>query len=379
MYSEEVLPDNLASIAAELAESGDLETASETESEIGTLARPAGAQGRGADPSAARLSTCSTRRRLGREGQRPGVAGERSRPSRAAARGDRGGDRVGRHGRRRLGLDDLAPGATRRSRWRCLQSRTCAASTSSSTRYAIARDLESYDGAMIEHNYGVGAARPGRPAGGQRRAAPRQERARAAGPVVRHPAGRRARLRACSTTRANGRRLARSPSRVIAAADGTRTTARRSRHTRCVARIGLATRQIRSRRGSMPRRALALAREIGEPQYFVPRSGSGRSCTSRTAADRAAELLAELLDGGGSASRSRRSRWPAPRSPPLRYPASVTFVDATSAYPLPSRWVQAAHLLAAGCWKQAAAVYADIGSLPNEALARTSSARSAAS
>jgi len=46
MYNEEVLPENLASIAGELADSGDLETASEIESEtlLGQLLRTGSAE-----------------------------------------------------------------------------------------------------------------------------------------------------------------------------------------------------------------------------------------------------------------------------------------------------------------------------------------------
>jgi hypothetical protein len=46
------------------------------------------------------------------------------------------------------------------------------------------------------------------------------------------------------------------------------------------------------------------------------------------------------------------------------------FVAATSDYPLPSAWVSAARSLAAMDYVAAASLYAEIGSLPDEAIAR---------
>ena len=151
-------------------------------------------------------------------------------------------------------------------------------------------------------------------------------------------------------------------------------------HTRCVAE-SIWRPAIIEPASQHAEAAVALAREIGEPQYFVPSFGLRAQIHVQDGQlAEAAELLDELLErwwiGVAISAESLACAAIAARGVPG---VNKAFVDATSAYPLPSRWVQAAHLLAAGCWKQAAAVYADIGSLPNEALARTSSARSAAS
>jgi len=368
MYSEEVLPEDLASIADKLAESGDLETASEIESEVGLWHDQQGHKEQAlvhllrgvallesAPPSPAKASALVSL---------ASVYALRGRLSEAIEAADESG-RIARA----VGVDDLAAWSHQTLALAYLQGGDVRGIAEFQRAYAIARDLESYDGAMIEQNYGVALLALGD--------------LREARAVQVHAKERAHRLGLAYATRLVDGALAcicyhsgewdearAIAERVIAAADSAATHGDTiDAHAVC-GRMDLATGngELASRHA---KEAVALAREIGEPQYFVPALGLQALIHVRHGrALEGAELLEELLDrwwiGVAISAESLACSAAAARElPGLR----EAFVAATSDYPLPSRWVQAAHLFAAGRSGEAAAVYADIGSLPDEALA----------
>ena len=91
MYSEEVLPEDLASIAGKLAESGDLETASEIESEVGLWHDQQGHKEQALVHLLRGVALLESAPPSACEGERAGVACERVRPARTVERSDRGG------------------------------------------------------------------------------------------------------------------------------------------------------------------------------------------------------------------------------------------------------------------------------------------------
>ena len=117
---------------------------------------------------------------------------------------------------------------------------------------------------------------------------------------------------------------------------------------------------------------MGLARQIGEPQYFVSALGvAAHLCVVDGRADDAAELVEELLSqwwmGVAISSEALMSAaFAASSIPALR----GRFADAAGEFSLPSRWVEAAGVVAEGDFERAADLYAGIGSLPDEAYAR---------
>ena len=118
--------------------------------------------------------------------------------------------------------------------------------------------------------------------------------------------------------------------------------------------------------------AVGLARQIGEPQYFVSALGvAAHLCVVDGRVDAAAELVDELLSrwwmGVAISSEALMSAaFAASSIPALR----GRFADAAGEFSLPSRWVEAAGVVAEGDFERAADLYAGIGSLPDEAYAR---------
>jgi hypothetical protein len=117
--------------------------------------------------------------------------------------------------------------------------------------------------------------------------------------------------------------------------------------------------------------ALALAREIGEPQYFISPLGlQAQLDVIHGRTDEATELIHELLDRWWlGVAISAEALTCAALAVGSLSEMREAFVAATSDYPLPSKWVDAARALAAGDHATASSVYAEIGSLPGEAIA----------
>jgi hypothetical protein len=237
--------------------------------------------------------------------------------------------------------------------------------------YTIARELESYDGAMIEHNYGVCLLALGDLAGARDVQADAHRRAGRLGLAytTRLVDGARACLLYHSGEWQEARTIA---ARVISEAAG---SAKRGdaveAHTVCgrmdIARGDAALASLHARK------AVALAREIGEPQYFISALGfQAQLHVLEGRVDMASRLIRELLAEWWigvaiSAEALTCAALAASALPEVR----EAFAAAASAFRLPSRWVGAAHALATGEFALAASAYADMSSLPDEAYARS--------
>jgi class 3 adenylate cyclase/tetratricopeptide (TPR) repeat protein len=374
MYGEEVLPDDLAPIAGRLAEEGDLETASEVESEIGLWLDQHGHK----DEALTHL--------------RRAVALLQSTPTSAAMasalvslasvlvlRGllDEAIDAATRSGSlaTSLGLEDLAAWSHQTLALAFLQSGDVRGIDEFRKAQAIAHDLETYDGAMIEHNYGVAVIALG----------DLQEARRA----QLHAKARAQRLGLAYTSRLVDGTLgclmfhagewdeARTVAeRVIAEAAGSMHGDTVEAHAIC-GRLDLAGGRA-DLAADHAAAALALARDIGEPQYFVPPLGlQAQLHVTEGRVDEATDCVRELLDRWWmgvaiSAETLTCAALAASSLPEVR----DAFVAATSGYPLPSAWVEAGRSLAARDYTTAASLYAQIGSLPDEAIARFEAGRS---
>ena len=125
-------------------------------------------------------------------------------------------------------------------------------------------------------------------------------------------------------------------------------------------------------------RALGLARAVGAPQMLLPvlaadahaQAAAGRAAAAGEAAD---ELLQLWLDAGRGLSLA--SFWLAD----LAFALAVLgrageLAAAAGRTPTRTRWLDAAEAAGEGDWLRAAGIFARIGSLPDEALARTRAA-----
>ena len=118
-------------------------------------------------------------------------------------------------------------------------------------------------------------------------------------------------------------------------------------------------------------RALELARESGDPQNLNPALAfTARAQLAAGRPDRAAELIDGLLDGIGHEL----------LKPDLGIDLGIDLVELDRSVAvldgaLPSRWLDAAKAFVAGDPRQAAEVYAQIGSRPDEAYAHLEAAR----
>jgi class 3 adenylate cyclase/tetratricopeptide (TPR) repeat protein len=377
MYSEEVLPDDLTSIASQFAESGDLETASEIESEVGLWHDRRGHR---------QESLIHLLRAVALlESEPPSTAKASGLVSLASVyvlrgRLDEAIEAAVEAGTiaTDLGVDDLAAWSHQTLAIAYLQGGDVRGIVEFQRAYAIARHLDSFDGAMIEHNYGVELLALGDLREAQAVQVHAKERARRLGLsfVTRAVNGTLACIHYHPGEWDEARAIA---ERAIAAAGAANQSDQIDAHSAC-GRMDLAAGDYESA-SRHAKAAVRIARASSEPQHFVPSLGllaqihvqGGRPAE-------AAKLLEELLDrwwiGVAICSESLAcAAFAARELPGVR----ETFADATSTYPLPSRWVKAAHLLAIGSSGAAAALYADIGSTPDEALARACSARPTAS
>jgi len=124
-------------------------------------------------------------------------------------------------------------------------------------------------------------------------------------------------------------------------------------------------------------RAVELGRHAGYPEMLVPAlSLQARVLESAGRPEEAAALAEELL--GVWPQRCPTSYWVADLAFTLRaLGRSVLLDEAAAAAPAASRWLEAAGAVSAGELAAAAGIYAGIGSLPDEAMARLAAARSA--
>jgi len=124
-------------------------------------------------------------------------------------------------------------------------------------------------------------------------------------------------------------------------------------------------------------RAVELGRHAGYPEMLVPAlSLQARVLESAGRPEDAAALAEELL--GVWPQRCPTSYWVADLAFTLRaLGRSVLLDEAAAAAPAASRWLEAAGAVSAGELAAAAGIYAGIGSLPDEAMARLAAARSA--
>jgi class 3 adenylate cyclase/tetratricopeptide (TPR) repeat protein len=374
MYSEEVLPDDLGSIARQLAENGDVETASEIESEIGLWLDQQGQK----DQALVHL-----RRAVELLEPAPASAAMASvlvsLASVLVLRGwlDEAIDAAMQSGSlaTSLGLDDLAAWSHQTLALAFLQRGDVRGIAEFRQAHAIARDLESYDGAMIEQNYGISLLALGD-----------LQEARV---VLVHAKERAQRLGLAYTSRLVDGALAcllyhsgewdearAIAVRVISEAAGSTHGDAVEAHAVC-GRMDLAHghSELASQHAAA---ALALAREIGEPQYFISPLGLQAQLDvvhGRTAEP--TELIRELLDrwwlGVAISAEALTCVALAVASLPEMREA---FIAATSGYPLPSKWVDAARALAAADHATASSLYAEIGSLPDEAVSHFESGKS---
>jgi class 3 adenylate cyclase/tetratricopeptide (TPR) repeat protein len=125
-------------------------------------------------------------------------------------------------------------------------------------------------------------------------------------------------------------------------------------------------------------RALALARAVGAPQMLLPvlaadahaETAAGRAGAAGEAAD---ELLRLWLDAGRGLSLA--SFWLADLAFALAALGRAgELAAAAGRTPTRTRWLDAAEAAGEGDWLRAAGIFARIGSLPEEALARTRAA-----
>jgi class 3 adenylate cyclase/tetratricopeptide (TPR) repeat protein len=373
MYSEEVLPGDLGPIARRLAEGGDFETASEIESEIGLwldhqgqkdealvhlrraveLLEPAPASAAMASALVSLASVLVLRGRL-----REAIDAATQSGSLATS----------------LGLDDLAAWSHQTLALAFLQRGNVRGIAEFRRAHAIARDLESYDGAMIEHNYGISLLALGDLQGARGVQVHAKERAQRLGLAYtsRLVDGALACVLYHSGEWDEARAIA---ERVTSDAAGSTHGDAVEAHVVC-GRMELARGHvdIASHHAAA---GLALAREIGEPQYFTSPLGlQAQLDVIHGRTDDAAALIRELLDRWwlGVAISAEALTCAALAAGSLSEMRDA-FVAATSNYPLPSKWVAAARALAAGEHATASSLYEEIGSLPDEAIARFESGK----
>ncbi len=124
-------------------------------------------------------------------------------------------------------------------------------------------------------------------------------------------------------------------------------------------------------------RAVELGRHAGYPEMLVPALAlQARVLESAGRREEAGALAAELLSVWPE--RCPTSYWVADLAFTLRELGTSALLDeAAAAAPAASRWLEAASAVSAGELATAAEVYAAIGSLPDEAMARLATARSA--
>ncbi len=368
MYSEEVLPDDLEPIARHLAESGDVETASEIESEIGLWLDQQGHKDEAlvhlrravelleAAPASAAMAIALV--------SLASVLVLRGRLQEAIDAATQSGSLA-----TSLGLDDLAAWSHQTLALAYLQRGDVRGIAEFRQAHAIARDLESYDGAMIEQNFGISLLALGDLQGARDVQVHVKERAQRLGLAYtsRLVDGALACLMYHSGEWDEARAIA---ERVIAEEAGSTRGAAVEAHVVC-GRMDLA-RGHAEHASHHATVALALAREIGEPQYLISPLGLQAQLDvldGRTGA--AAEVIRELLDRWWlGVAISAEALTCAALAVGSLAEMREAFVAATSDYPLPSKWVAAARALAAADYATAASLYAEIGSLPDEAIAR---------
>ncbi len=267
-----------------------------------------------------------------------------------------------------LGLDDLAAWSHQTLALAFLQRGDVRGIAEFRQAHAIARDLESYDGAMIEQNYGISLLALGDLQAARDVQVHVKERAQRLGLAYtsRLVDGALACLMYHSGEWDEARAIA---ERVIAEEAGSTRGAAVEAHVVC-GRMDLARGHAQDA-SHHATAALALAREIGEPQYLISPLGLHAQLDvvhGRT--DEATELIRELLDRWwlGVAISAEALTCAALAAASLAEMGEA-FVAATSDYPLPSKWVAAARALAAADHATAASLYAEIGSVPDEAIA----------
>ena len=367
MYSEDTLPDDLPGIARELADAGDLESAAEAEGDVGIWLDQHGGKEDALEHLERAVSLLRDRP------SSPAKASALTSLASVLVLGGRLDEALSASGEAleiaiALGLDDLRAWSHQTTALALLQQGDARAGEEFEQAVAIARHMESYDGAMIEHNYGVWLLA----LGALRRASDAQAAAR---------------LRATRLGLAYTARLVDGTLMCIAYHTGDWETSERiaSRQLDLGGRPGdgsvldaLTVRaRIRLARGEDGRaredaaQALALARELGEPQYLVTAlSVAAHLHVLDSADDEGAALVEELLGGpwmgvGISAEALASAGFAASRLPSVR----DAFARQAASYPLPHAWVAAAGALAEGRWEHAAAAYAAIGSRADEAFA----------
>ena len=369
MFSEDVLPPDLDQVAGELAAGGDLESAAEAESEIGIWLDQHG------DKAAALAHLTRAVDLLAPESMSPAKAGVLSSLASVYVLQGRLDDAIQTAGdagviASELGLDDLRAWSHQTLALAWLQQQDVRAIAEFERAATIARTLESYDGAMIEHNYGICLLALGDLAG--------------AGKAQTDAKRRAARLGLTYITQlvdaAQGCLLyhsgdwegaARAADRMIAQADEDASHGDAVEAHTLRARID-AARGDQAAATRHATEAVRLAREIGEPQYFVSALGvAAHLSVVNGRLDAAAELVDELLSrwwmGVAISSEALMSAaFAASSIPAMRN----RFAAAAGDFALPSRWVEAAEVVAEGDFERAADLYAGIGSLPDEAYAR---------
>ncbi len=369
MFSEDVLPPDLELVARELAAAGDLESAADAESEIGIWLDQHG------DKATALQHLTRAVDLLAHEPMSPAKAGVLTSLASVyvlQGRLDEAIQTAGDAGviASELGLDDLRAWSHQTLALAWLQQQDVRAIAEFERAAAIARTLESYDGAMIDHNYGICLLALGDLAGAGQAQADSKRRA--------------SRLGLTYITQlvdaAQGCLLyhggdwdgaARAADRMIADGD------RESSHGDAVEAHTLRAR-IDAARGdgaSATRHAteaVRLARQIGEPQYFVSALGvAAHLCVVEGRVDEAADLVDELLSRWWmGVAISPEALMSAAFAASLIPALSDRFAAAAGEFALPSRWVEAAGVVAGGNFERAADLYAGIGSLPDEAYAR---------
>ena len=368
MYGEEVLPDDLRDIARELADGGDLESASEAESDIGIWFDQQGHKDDALDHLRRAVdllrSAPASRAKAG------------ALTSLASVHVLRGGLDEAIHAALESGtlaneleLDDLRAWSHQTMALALLQQQDARGIGEFEQAFAIARHLESYDGAMIENNYGVCLLALGDLAGAMRV----QTQARRRSERLGLPYAARlvdGALGCLLYHSGDWEQAGAIAARVIGQGDGTQHGEAVEAHT-IRGRMALA-RGDRELAAEDARRALSLAREIGEPQYLVPALGfQAHLHVLEGRPDAAAELVSELVRDWWiglalSAESLACAAFAASQAPAAR----DEFIAAASRYALPSGWVEAAAVVAAGDFGLAADRYRAIGSLPDEAAMR---------
>ena len=369
MFSEDVLPPDLELVARELAAGSDLESAAEAESEIGIWLDQHG------DKATALQHLTRAVDLLEHEPMSPAKAGVLTSLASVYVLQGRLDDAIQTAGdagviAAELGLDDLRAWSHQTLALAWLQQQDVRAIAEFERAAAIARTLESYDGAMIEHNYGICLLALGDLDGAGGAQADAKRRASRLGLTYITQLVDAA--QACLLYHSGDwDGAARAADRMIAQADEESSHGDAVEAHTLRARID-AARGDRAAATAHATEAVGLARQIGEPQYFVSALGvAAHLCVVDGRADDAAELVEELLSqwwmGVAISSEALMSAaFAASSIPALR----GRFADAAGEFSLPSRWVEAAGVVAEGDFERAADLYAGIGSLPDEAYAR---------